>query len=95
VAGKTVTETFPHPTALRKAQQEVVEFHRFQSLARTWPSTKKSVDGARSSRNAAAGRSRKKNGCCNPSGGGAGSKPTPPPRLCMVANRCEFWPAWK
>jgi hypothetical protein len=33
VTGKTVTETFPHPTALRKAQQEVAEFHRFQKLS--------------------------------------------------------------
>jgi hypothetical protein len=33
VAGKTVTETFPNPVALRKAQQEVSEFHRFQKLA--------------------------------------------------------------
>jgi hypothetical protein len=33
VAGKTVTETFPNPTALRKAQQEVAEFHRFQELS--------------------------------------------------------------
>lgn len=33
VAGKTVTETFPNPTALRKAQQEVAEFHRFQRLS--------------------------------------------------------------
>jgi len=33
VAGKTVTETFPNPTALRKAQQEVSEFHRFQQLS--------------------------------------------------------------
>jgi hypothetical protein len=32
VAGKTVTETFPNPSALRKAQQEVSEFHRFQQL---------------------------------------------------------------
>src|SRR5438552_10776980 len=32
VSGKTVTETFPNPTALRKAQQEVAEFHRFQQL---------------------------------------------------------------
>ena len=32
VAGKTVTETFPSPAALRKAQQEVSEFHRFQKL---------------------------------------------------------------
>src|ERR1700690_762236 len=33
VSGKTVTETFPNPTALRKAQQEVAEFHRFQKLS--------------------------------------------------------------
>ena len=32
-AGKTVTETFPNPTALRKAQQEIAEFHRFQQLS--------------------------------------------------------------
>jgi hypothetical protein len=34
VAGKTVTETFPNPAALRKAQQEVAEFRRFQKLSR-------------------------------------------------------------
>jgi hypothetical protein len=33
VSGKTMTETFPNPTALRKAQQEVAEFHRFQKLS--------------------------------------------------------------
>jgi hypothetical protein len=32
VAGKTVTETFPSSATLRKAQQEVAEFHRFQQL---------------------------------------------------------------
>ena len=32
VAGKSVTETFPDPAALRKAQHEVTEFHRFQKL---------------------------------------------------------------
>ena len=32
VAGKTVTETFPSPAALRKAQDEVAEFRRFQKL---------------------------------------------------------------
>lgn len=32
VEGKTVTETFASPAALRKAQQEVDEFHRFQKL---------------------------------------------------------------
>jgi len=32
VAGKTVTETFPNPSALRKAQNEINEFHRLQEL---------------------------------------------------------------
>jgi len=32
--GKTISETFPSPAALRKAQREVAEFHRFQALAR-------------------------------------------------------------
>lgn len=32
VNGKTRTETFHSPAALRKAQQEVAEFHRFQKL---------------------------------------------------------------
>ncbi len=32
-AGKTVTETFPNPAALRKAQQEIAEFHHFQELS--------------------------------------------------------------
>jgi hypothetical protein len=27
-----MTESFPNPAALRKAQQEVAEFHRFQKL---------------------------------------------------------------
>lgn len=33
VAGKTTTETFSSQAALRKAQQEVAEFHRFQKLS--------------------------------------------------------------
>jgi hypothetical protein len=33
VAGKSVTESFPTPAALRKAQEEVAEFHRFQKLS--------------------------------------------------------------
>ena len=33
VAGKTITETFDSPAALRKAQQQVAEFHRFQKLS--------------------------------------------------------------
>lgn len=33
VSGKTVTETFPSPVALRKAQREVEAFHRFRELS--------------------------------------------------------------
>ena len=36
VEGKTVTETFANPVALRKAQQEVAEFHRFRELSEAW-----------------------------------------------------------
>jgi hypothetical protein len=32
VDGKSRTESFPNPAALRKAQQEVAEFHHFQKL---------------------------------------------------------------
>ncbi len=34
VDGKTVTETFSLPAALRKAQKEVAEYHRFRELSR-------------------------------------------------------------
>jgi len=33
IQGKTVSETFPSPSALRKAQREVAEFHKFQALS--------------------------------------------------------------
>jgi hypothetical protein len=33
VEGKTITESFPTPAALHKAQQEVAEFHRLQKLS--------------------------------------------------------------
>jgi len=36
VQGKTVTETFSSPAALRKAEREVAEFHRFQALSHDW-----------------------------------------------------------
>jgi hypothetical protein len=32
-AGKTITESFSTPAAFRKAQQEVAEFHRFQTIS--------------------------------------------------------------
>ncbi|MGO9273698.1 MAG: DUF6788 family protein [Terriglobia bacterium] len=35
VQGKTVSETFSSPAALRKAEREVAEFHKFQALSQT------------------------------------------------------------
>jgi hypothetical protein len=35
VGGKTVTETFATPIALRKAQSQVAEFHRFRDLSQS------------------------------------------------------------
>jgi hypothetical protein len=34
VGGKTVTQTFSTPAALRKAQNEIAEYHRFRNLSR-------------------------------------------------------------
>ncbi len=34
VDGKTVTETFSTPAALRKAQNEIAQYHRFRTLSR-------------------------------------------------------------
>ena len=34
VDGKTITETFSTPAALRKAQNEIAEYHRFRELSR-------------------------------------------------------------
>lgn len=34
IDGKTITETFATPAALRKAQKEIDEFHRFRELSR-------------------------------------------------------------
>ena len=46
IGGKTVTETFSTPAALRKAQHEVAEYHRFREP----PSPTASRHGGRSPR---------------------------------------------
>ena len=62
--GKTVTESFSTPAAFRKAQREVTEFHRFQTLsADLIQSTRRSAVSVRPSQNRVLGRHRKKNGC--------------------------------
>lgn len=47
VDGKTVTETFATPTALRKAQKEIGEYHRFRELSRDLLETNEKICRAR------------------------------------------------
>ena len=74
VAGKTMTETFPNPTALRKAQQEVAEFHRFQELSQELVALNEKICQLRPVEQQRGGwTAPEKNGCCTPSGDGAGN----------------------
>jgi len=45
--GKTVTKSFPHPAAQRKAEREVAEFRRYQELSRTLIETNEEICEAR------------------------------------------------
>jgi len=88
VAGKTVTETFPSPTVLRKAQQEVAEFHRFQKFGQALVSLNDKICRLRPVAQERGGRTeQKKNGCCDPSGGDTGGKPTARPCVCATWKR--------
>ena len=48
IRGKTVTETFAMPLALRKAQSEVAEFHRFRELSQSLLDVNEKICQARS-----------------------------------------------
>ena len=74
VAGKTTTESFPNPAALRKAQQEVAEFRRFQELSAKLVAVNERICALRPVEQQRGGwTAQEKNGCCPPSGGGAGN----------------------
>jgi hypothetical protein len=47
VGGKTVTESFPSPAALSKAQREVAEFHRLQQLSTELVAVNQQICGLR------------------------------------------------
>ena len=47
VDGKTVTESFPTPAALSKAQREVAEFHRLQELSTQLVAVNQQICGLR------------------------------------------------
>jgi Family of unknown function (DUF6788) len=83
VEGKTVAETLSSPAALRKAQQEVAEFRRFQKLSQELIALNGRICRLRPVAQQRGGwTEQEKNGCCDPSRGGAGSKSTPPAGLC-------------
>ena len=64
-----MTETFPNPAALRKAQHEVAEFHRFRKHGEDLVSINEKICALRPVEKQREGwTDRKKNGCCNPSG---------------------------
>ena len=46
--GKTVSESLPTPTAIRKAEREVAEFRRFQELTREFVETNTAICRLRS-----------------------------------------------
>ena len=90
VAGKTITETFPNPVALRKAQQEVAEFHRFQKLGEDLVGLNEKICTLRPVEQQRGGwTEQEKNGCCNPSRDYARSKPTAEPHLYRAPTE---WP---
>jgi hypothetical protein len=41
--GKTISESLPTPAAIRKAEREVAEFHRFQELSREFVETNTAI----------------------------------------------------
>ena len=68
MAGKTVTESFPNPTALRKAQQEVAEFHRFQKLSQDLVTLNEEICRLRPlEQQPIRWTEHEKKGCCDPS----------------------------
>ncbi len=86
VAGKTVTESFPNPTALRKAQREVAEYHRFQKLSQDLVALNEKICPLRPVEQQRGGwTEQEKKRCCDPSRGDARSKPIPQPCLCAAA----------
>jgi hypothetical protein len=45
--GKTITESFPHPAAQRKAEREVAGFRKYQELSRSLIETNEKICRAR------------------------------------------------
>lgn len=43
VDGKTISESLPTPAAMRKAEREVAEFHKFQELSREFVETNTAI----------------------------------------------------
>lgn len=75
VHGKSVAETLSSPTAFRKAQGEVSEFHRFQELSAELVTINEKICRLRPLEQEPGGwTAEEKNGCCDPSGSRAGNR---------------------
>src|SRR5437660_1064712 len=90
VSGRTVTETFPNPTALRKAQQEVAEFHRFQKLSQDLVALNVTSVSVRWMSNWTSKIQSFLPGCAACMLGWAKRLPS-----ITVASRCNSWPVWR
>ena len=82
VDGKTVTESFATPADLRRAQQEVSEFHRFRELSDQLVAVNEKICRLRPAKPEKGGWTQaEKKLCSNPSGGYAGSRRADRPYL--------------
>jgi uncharacterized protein DUF6788 len=85
LAGKTITESFPNPAALRKAQQEAAEFRRFQELSDQLVAINEKICVLRPVEAQRGGwTAQEKKGCYLLSGGGAGNPYLVEPHLCRA-----------
>ena len=83
VQGKTVSETFSPPAALRKAQQQVAEFHRFQELSGTFVEVNEKICASRPVGETLTPAGKKTAAAIHQEVG-AGNKPAPRPVLCSA-----------
>jgi hypothetical protein len=91
VDGKTVTESFATPADLRRAQQEVSEFHRFRELSDQLVAVSEKICRLRPAAAEQGGWTEsEKKLCSNPSGGHAGSQRADRPYLHGTAQNGSY-----
>jgi hypothetical protein len=76
VSPESVTESFPDPAALRKAQREVAEFHRFRKLGEDLVDVSEKICALRPVESSQGGWTAQEKNGCNPSGNCAAGEST-------------------